>query len=93
VAGGEETLVLDGALQGFWALLNDGIYFVNLEATPFPTIDFFTFATGRIRRVATIEKELQLVAPSLAVSPDGRWLLHAKVDNFESDIMLVENFR
>ncbi len=93
VAGGEETLVLDGALQGFWALLNDGIYFVNLEATPFPTIDFFTFATGRIRRVATIDKELQLVAPSLAVSPDGRWLLHAKVDNFESDIMLVENFR
>lgn len=93
VAGGKEMLVLDEALQGFWALLDSGIYFVNPKAAPFPTIDFFNFATGRIKQVAVIEKELQLVAPSLAVSPDGRWLLHAKVDSFESDIVLVENFR
>jgi Tol biopolymer transport system component/predicted Ser/Thr protein kinase len=92
VAGGDEVRVLDGAFQGFWALLENGIYFMNLEATPFPTIDFFDFATGRTRRISVIEKELQLVAPSLAVSPDGRWLLHAKVDQFESDIMLMENF-
>jgi Tol biopolymer transport system component len=93
VAGGEEKRVLDEALQGFWALADKGIYFVNLNTTPYPTIDFFNFATGRSRQVATIENELQLVAPSLAVSPDGRWLLRAKVDNFESDIALIENFR
>ena len=93
VAGGDEVRVLDDAFQGFWALLDSGIYFVNLKATPNPTIDFFSFATGRTKPVAAIEKELQLVAPSLAVSPDGRWILHAKVDRFESDIMLIENFR
>jgi eukaryotic-like serine/threonine-protein kinase len=92
VAGGEEVRVLDNAFQGFWALLDKGIYFVNLNATLYPTLDFFDFATNRTRRVAVIEKQLQLVSPSLAVSPDGRWILHAKVDRFESDIMLVENF-
>ena len=93
VMGGDETRVLDEALQGFWALLDNGIYFVNPKATPRPTIDFFNFATGRTSQVAAIEKELQLTSPSLAVSPDGRWLLYAEVDSFENDIMLVENFR
>ena len=93
VGGGEEVRVLDEAVQGFWALVDNGIYFANLKATPYPTIDFFNFSTGRSTRVAVIEKQLQLVSPSLAASPDGRWLLHAKVDSFESDIMLIENFR
>jgi len=93
VAGGEEIRVLDEALQGFWALIDKGIYFVNPKVTPHPTIDFFDFATGRMKQVAAVEKELQLVYPSLAVSPDGRWLLYVQVDSFESDIMMVENFR
>jgi len=92
IAGGEEIRVLDEALQGFWALLDTGIYFVNPKVMPRPTIDFFDFSTGRTKQVAVIEKELQLVSPSLAISPDGQWLLYAKGDSFESDIMMVENF-
>jgi hypothetical protein len=91
VAGGEEIHVLDEAVQGFWALLDKGIYFVNPK--PHPTIDFFDFATRRTKQIAGVEKELQLVSPSLAVSPDGRWLLYVQVESFESDIMLMENFR
>ncbi len=93
VAGGEEIRVLDEALQGFWALLDTGIYFVNPEVMPHPTIDFFDFATGRTKQVAAVQKEIQLVSPSLAVSPDGRWLLYVQADKLESDIMLMENFR
>jgi len=93
VTGGDETRVVDDALQGFWALLDNGIYFVNPKTTPHPTIDFFNFATGRTSKVATIEKEVQLTSPSLAVSPDGRSLLYVQVDSFESDIVLAENFR
>jgi Tol biopolymer transport system component len=91
--GGEETRVLDEPLQGFWALVHDGIYFVNPKATPRPTIEFFIFDTGRSTQIAAIGKELQLVYPSLAVSPDGRSLLYVQVDSFESDIVLAENFR
>ncbi len=91
--GGEEMRVLDEPLQGFWALAHDGIYFVDPNATPHPTIEFFRFDTGHSTQVAVIEKELQLVYPSLAVSPDGRSLLYVQVDSFESDIVLAENFR
>jgi len=92
-AGGEEIRVLDEPLQGFWALVRNGIYFVNPKTTPHPTIEFFSFDTGHSTQVAPIEKELQLVYPSLAVSPDGRSLLYVQVDSFESDIVLAENFR
>jgi Tol biopolymer transport system component/predicted Ser/Thr protein kinase len=93
VEGGEELQILDDALQGFWALVDQGIYFINLKATSHPTIEFFNFATGRTTQISQVEKELQLVYPSLAVSPDGRWLLYVQVDTLESDIMLIENFR
>ena len=92
-AGGEETRILEEPIQGFWALAQNGIYFVNLKAAPRSTIDFFNFKTPHSRQVAAIEKELQLVYPSLSVSPDGRSLLYVQVDSFESDILLTENFR
>ena len=91
--GGEETRVLDEVVQGFWALLDVGIYFVNTKSRPRPTIEFFNFATGQTTRIAAIENELELVLPSLAISPDGRKILYVQVDRRESDIMLMENFR
>jgi eukaryotic-like serine/threonine-protein kinase len=90
--GGDETFVLAGVYQGFWALLDKGIYFVNPDTTPHAIINFFNFATGRTTKVAEVEKELELVYPSLAVSPDGLSLLYVQADSFESDIMLVEDF-
>jgi len=91
--GGEEIRILDEVVQGFWALLDIGIYFVNTKARPLPTIEFFNFATGRTTQIAAIEKDLELVIPSLAISPDGRKVLYVQVDRRESDIMLMENFR
>jgi Tol biopolymer transport system component len=90
---GEEAPVVDGVHQGFWALLDQGVYFVNPDATPNATVEYFNFATNRMTKTAEIEKNLQLVYPSVAVSPDGRSLLFAQSDSFESDIMLVEGFQ
>ena len=73
-------------------MLNQGIYFVNPKVTPQRAIDYFSFATGRATQIAVFEKELS-AGPSLSVSPDGRWILLALVDQRESDIMLMENFR
>jgi Tol biopolymer transport system component len=91
--GGQETEVVDGPHQGFWALQDQGVYFVNPDATPNATIEYFNFATNRKTKVADIEKNLQLVYPSLAVSPNGQSLLFVQADSFESDLMLVEGFR
>jgi hypothetical protein len=96
VEGGEETLVLDllqPGLWGYWAVVDEGIYFLNVEAKPRPAIEFFRFATRRATRVFVPEKDPAYADAGLALSPDGRWILYVQMDQETSDIMLVENFR
>jgi Tol biopolymer transport system component len=93
VEGGEETLVLEqvgAALWGYWGLTQDGIYYYNARTR---AIEFFSFATRKVTKVATPEREPNLYNPGLSVSPDGRWILYTQIDTVSSDIMLVENFR
>ena len=95
IKGGEETPVLDqpkAGYWGYWTVVDGGIYFVNTALESHPTINFFSFAKGRVRQIATMEKEAQITVSGLAISPDGRWMLYAQVDRAESNIMLVENF-
>jgi len=93
VEGGAETRVLDQVSQGHWAILDQGIYFAKPQAKSGPAIQFFSFATQQVTQVAVLEKRLIQGPPALAVSPDGRWILYAQLDQSGSDVMLVENFR
>jgi hypothetical protein len=93
VAGGEEAQVLEHADQGHWAVLEQGIYFINRKETASRLIEFFSFSTGRTTSVAVIEKQLAGYGPYLTASPDRRWILLVHVDQRENDIMLMENFR
>ena len=105
VSGGEEVQVVPeiaGDLN--FAVARDGIYFESSPPssplghipmlTPFTraqaTIDFLSFATGRVARVMTMARHAAL---GVDVSPDGRTLLFAQSDSFTEDLMLVENFR
>ncbi len=87
---GERILPPLVAWTGF-ALVKGGIYFI-LRADPGSgyAIQFFDAASGKIRRIASLERS---VALSLAVSPDQRWILYTQLDQTGSDLMLVENFR
>ncbi len=92
VEGGEETRILDKNIgYGSWRVLEKGICLIDEGATP-AQIEFFDFATHRVKQIATLDKEKGL-AGGPVVSPDGQWILFARVDQVESDIMLVENFR
>jgi Tol biopolymer transport system component len=97
VEGGEESLILDQLQAGYWeawAVVDRGIYFINPESKPHATIDFFSFATRRVTRIASLEKPVSILAIStLVISPDGRWILYTQLDQSGSDIMLVENFQ
>jgi eukaryotic-like serine/threonine-protein kinase len=98
VEGGEETLVLDTHKAGYWSawtLVEQGIYFVTAEQPARPAIEFFSFRTGRVTRVAALEKPFRpWTNPNgLSASPDGRWILYTQEDRADMDIMLVENFR
>ena len=89
--GGEETQVLESVDGRAFAVVKEGIYFIpRPDSAGRYSIQFFNFATKRIRSITTIESP---VADYLSVSPDGRWILYSQIDQSGSDLMLVENFR
>ncbi len=76
-----------------WGVLDQGIYFLSREDTPRQTIRFFSFATGKVTPLATLDKEPIWDYPNVAISKDGRLLLSARLDQEVNDLMLIENFR
>ena len=56
-------------------------------------IKFLDFRTGQVLPIFELERDPVRGSPSLDVSPDGRWILYAQVDQRVSNIMLVEGFR
>ena len=88
LSGGDETQVLEQGIWGQWALLQQGICFVNYRASPQPTVDFFNFANSQVTVLRRLEPAGPGAPPGLAVSADGRWILYRQVDQNDNDIML-----
>ena len=94
--GGEETRVLGPAGHFQFAVVADGIYFIEPGSPGFAgwikgnSLKFFSFAKGTAEKVFDI-KDLPYIG--LSVSPDGRYVLFSQEDPFVCDLMLVENFR
>jgi len=92
---GEETVRVLQGVQVFtwWQVTRDGIYFIDASTTP-ARVRFLDFATQRVRTSTLVD--LGYLVPGAQyfdLSPDGQWILFDSVDQVESDIMLVENFR
>ena len=87
--GGPAVRVIDGVLNGAFAVSRRGIYYI---AVPKAALQFFDFAS---RRAATIAEDLGRFAEEggVAVSPDGRFVLFVRRDSSIDDLMLVERFR
>jgi Tol biopolymer transport system component/serine/threonine protein kinase len=94
VEGGEETRMLDQNIRwSYWSVLENGICFLDWGATP-PEIELFDFDTRQLKRITTVDRTKSLSGGGgFAVSPDGQWILFARMDQIDSEIMLVENFR
>jgi Tol biopolymer transport system component len=94
VNGGEPVLVLKGVQDfAFWKLAVDGIYFVDPSVAP-AGIRFFDFATQREKTISSVDLGYSIPGPqSFDISADGQWILFTRVDQVDSDIMLVENFQ
>jgi len=89
--GGQETQVLESVNGKAFGIVKEGIYFIPMPdaAGRSSTIQFFNFATKKIRSISTIKS----ATSGLSVSPDGRWILYSQTDQLGSDLMLVEHFR
>ena len=57
---------------GNWAVTERGIYFLDFEAEPKPSIDFYSFATRRISPVLALEKKPVRLQASLSATADGK---------------------
>jgi Tol biopolymer transport system component len=91
--GGEETQVLESLVSnGNFAVVDSGIYFIPTPpaGATSSSIQFFSFATGKIRPVAATKKPALF---GLTISPDGRSILYTQIDQSAQELMLVENFQ
>jgi Tol biopolymer transport system component/DNA-binding winged helix-turn-helix (wHTH) protein len=71
-----------------WALMPDGIYF-SPQHNP-RSICFYDFVTQHTREIFRADKDL---AEGMSISPDRRYMLYSQMDERNSDIVLVNNFR
>ena len=88
---GTESQVEDMPMMSFvanWDLVPGGVYFFPTD--DILTLHYFDFSTRKARPVFKISGGGAY--PGLSVSPDGRYILYPELDDYRSDIMLVENF-
>jgi hypothetical protein len=92
LAGGPEELVLERVRPFLWSVTDRGIVFVTREPD-FDAIDLYRFSDERIARVGRLAFRVPGAFEHLTVSRDGRWALATEMTRFDSDLMLLDNFR
>jgi Tol biopolymer transport system component/DNA-binding winged helix-turn-helix (wHTH) protein len=93
--GGEEVEIipsLEAGHWGYWAVVENGIYYLDTTTTK-PGIAFFNTTSHYTTRVFDLENRPAIQAPGLTVSSSKGTILYTQLDALSRDIMLVENFR
>jgi Tol biopolymer transport system component/DNA-binding winged helix-turn-helix (wHTH) protein len=89
VAGGPEEQLTDSVYRSNFAVTKRGIYYMTYpDDTGKAVLKFYDFATAKSTTILPIG----IAEYGLDVSPDGRYLAYAQVDDPGSVLMLVENF-
>lgn len=91
LGGGQEEKVLE--FVDAYSLGDTGIafkYYRPGQQPVGPYLEFYRFAIGRTERLPASSRPLRY---GIALSLDGRYLLHAQSDYEVSDLMLVDSFR
>jgi Tol biopolymer transport system component/DNA-binding winged helix-turn-helix (wHTH) protein len=94
LSGGSEEKVLEfppSGFWGYWAVSAGGIYYLD-EPAPRARIRFRNFRTRRDSVVKVMSNAAWIGSPEMSLSPDGSALLFVQLDQFTSDLMLVEDF-
>jgi len=94
--GGSPVPVLTTPPRACWTLAESGIFVLDPDAAGGPTIALFSFATGRLKTLATLPGDRARFvwgANGFTVSPDGRSAFYELLDGRDLDIRLAEGFR
>jgi Tol biopolymer transport system component len=99
VNGGDETEIVPGpiAASGGWALSRSGIYYATRRAerdlNEEYTIQHLDLESRQLTQLFRKEGPFDHAAARLAVSPGEEWILFSEFDEWQSELILVENFR
>ncbi len=92
VDGGQESVVLEPVRPFLWSVTDKGIVFVTRE-TDFDALDMYRFSDQQVARVGRLGFRIPGSYTHMSVSRDGRWVLATEMVRFDSDLMLLDNFR
>ena len=92
VDGGQAERVLEHVWPFLWAVTDTSIVFVTREPD-FDAIDAYRFSDQRTTRMGRLEFRIPGIFTHMTVSRDGRWALATKMERFDTDLMLLDNFR
>ena len=95
VTGGGERQILDSVTEMQWTVTPKGIYYFDFVVPPNARklVKFYSFQTGKVNQVGTVEPTLSVNYTGISVSPDGRLLLYSDVTGATADLMLLDQFR
>jgi serine/threonine protein kinase/Tol biopolymer transport system component len=96
----QETRVIGDStfwLPAYWAVMRDGIYYVQRSPGPNSTwmhrLRFHDFARARVTDLGPLPGRIDDWVGGLTVSPDRRTVVYSHGNYESSEIMLVEQFR
>jgi Tol biopolymer transport system component len=95
-AGGdaEEAISSDGPIMGDPMPVKGGIYYMALERFDrSAAVLFHDFATKKTTEAFRLPGRNFGFTPVFSISPDGKFILFARVDQSQTNLMLVENFK
>jgi Tol biopolymer transport system component/DNA-binding winged helix-turn-helix (wHTH) protein len=95
MSDGAETRVTAAPRRGFWghwAVCETGLYLLDNDILPRPTIEFYSFKTRKLTPVIRLEKSPHEWNPSLDASRDGRIVLFVEQQE-QTALAMVENFQ
>ena len=93
VSGGPEELVTPALHRGYWghfAVTDSGIYLLDVDAMPRPTIMYYSIQTRKLMPVLQMEEQPFPWVANLSASRDGRILLFEQWAP-QSQVVMVEN--
>jgi serine/threonine protein kinase/Tol biopolymer transport system component len=95
VTGGPEQQIVDGLQTwywGSWDVTKTGLYFLNADASPRPTIMFYDFRTRKTSAVFQPDGQIVPHNDTLCASQDGRTVFYAQ-RNQNSTVVLMQDFQ
>jgi Tol biopolymer transport system component len=98
VAGGEPEEFIIPDREGFWGspvIANKGVYFPEWErSTRSSVIAFYDYETKKSTVVLRAKNEEGFsFGRSFSISPDGKYILFPKIDQSETNLVLIENYK